>query len=55
MSNFKINQDKNFLICVARIVVLCSCSSKKKQAEYWKGWVAIESYESQPQSEWNNV
>lgn len=43
---------KKFLICLTCIVVLCSCSSKKKQAEYWKGWVAMVSYESQLQSEW---
>ena len=43
---------KKFLICVTCIVVLCSCSSKKKQAEYWKGWVAMVSYERQLQSEW---
>ena len=35
---------KKFLIGAICIVVLCSCSSKKKEAEYWKGWVAMNAY-----------
>lgn len=35
---------KKFLICMAFIAMLCSCSSKKKEAEYWKGWVAMNTY-----------
>ena len=29
---------------MAFIAMLCSCSSKKKEAEYWKGWVAMNTY-----------
>lgn len=35
---------KKFLIFMAFIAMLCSCSSKKKEAEYWKGWVAMNTY-----------
>lgn len=35
---------KKFLIGAICIVVLCSCSSKKNEAEYWKGWVAMNAY-----------
>lgn len=35
---------RKFLICAACIVMLCSCSSKKQEAEYWKGWVAMKTY-----------
>lgn len=35
---------KKILIGAICIAVLCSCSSKKKEAEYWKGWVAMNAY-----------